>query len=63
MAGSATVSPSEVVAKALHPPFSTGSLLVRRCTSVPQSMLVYSTFSPSRLNRSAATWAKVWVVG
>ena len=37
----------EKVWNALQPPFSTGSVLERRCTTVPQSVSTISTFMPS----------------
>ena len=40
------------VCKMDHPPFSIGSLLARRCVTVPQSVATISTFIPSRLSRS-----------
>ena len=39
LAGLATVMPSYVVQKMPQPPLSGGSLLARRCTRVPQSVL------------------------
>ena len=45
--------PDEVVWMIDQPPRSTGSLLVRRCTSVPQSAEISSRFIPSRRMMSA----------
>jgi hypothetical protein len=43
------------VMKQLQPPWATGSRLVRRVTTEPQSMARKSTFRPSRTNKSRAT--------
>ena len=40
----------------LHPPLSTGSMLARRCTTVPQSICWKSTLKPIFCSMSAVTW-------
>ena len=48
-------TPSQPVEKQLQPPWSTGPLLLRRCSMVPQSVATKSTFMPMRPMTSAAT--------
>ena len=46
-----------------QPPLSIGSLLARRCTTVPQSSAWKSVFMPMRFSVSAATCASAQIVG
>ena len=55
--------PVQAVTKALQPPLSVGSLLVRRCAMVAKSIATSCTFIPMRRIRSSVTWhmaARVW---
>ncbi len=55
--GSSTSAPSHQVKNMFQPPWSTGLRLVRRCSTVAQSIAWASTFMPMRFSVSATTVA------
>src|ERR1700722_5231247 len=61
VAGVLTAADDEKVWNALQPPFSTGSVLARRCTTVPQSVSCRSTFMPICFRTSAVTRPSGWI--
>jgi len=61
--GLITSSPVQKVKKMLQPPFSGGSRLDRRATTLPQSVATNSTFMPALRSMSLPTWPSAFSVG